>query len=211
MLFRSQLLMSFSFVGLNLIVVAVAGTDGIAVYTTGWRIVMFGTLPLVGMSTAVTAVTGAAYGANEIKKIDIAYLYSVKIGLLIEAFVATIVFILAPQIALIFTQSDEGVRIFDNLISLLRITAIFYTLVAFGMFSSALFQGTGKGINSLIVTLFRTIIFIVPFAYLFAIIMKMGINGAWWGLVAGNIIGSVIAFIWARLYIKELFKKKSIY
>ncbi len=207
----SQLLMSFSFVGLNLIVVAVAGTDGIAVYTTGWRIVMFGTLPLVGMSTAVTAVTGAAYGANEIKKIDIAYLYSVKIGLLIEAFVATIVFILAPQIALIFTQSDEGVRIFDNLISFLRITAIFYPLVAFGMFSSALFQGTGKGINSLIVTLFRTIIFIVPFAYLFAIIMKMGINGAWWGLVAGNIIGSVIAFIWARLYIKELFKKKSIY
>ncbi len=202
----SQLLMSFSFLGLNLIVVFVGGTDGIAVYTTGWRIVMFGTLPLVGMATAVTAVTGAAYGANEIKKLDIAYIYSVKIGLLIEVFVALIVFIFAPQIASIFTQSEGGARIFNDIVSFLRISAIFYPLVSFGMFSSAMFQGTGKGINSLIITLFRTIIFTVPFSYLFAIPMKMGLNGAWWGLVVGNVIGATIAFIWARIYIKELKK-----
>ncbi|KYC46665.1 MAG: multidrug efflux pump VmrA [Candidatus Methanofastidiosum methylothiophilum] len=206
----SQLLMSFSFLALNLIVVSVGGTDGIAVYTTGWRIVMFGTLPLVGMATAVTAVTGAAYGANEIKKIDIAYLYSVKIGLIIEVFVAIIVFIFAPQIASIFTQSEGGARIFKDIISFLRITAIFYPLVSFGMFSSALFQGTGKGMNSLIITLFRTIIFIVPFSYLFAIPLKMGLDGAWWGLVAGNIIGSGIAFIWARFYVNRLLKINSL-
>ncbi|MEN6379078.1 MAG: hypothetical protein ABFD15_05815 [Methanofastidiosum sp.] len=74
------------------------------------------------------------------------------------------------------------------------------------MFSSAMFQGTGKGINSLIITLFRTIIFTVPFSYLFAIPMKMGLNGAWWGLVVGNVIGATIAFIWARIYIKGLKK-----
>ena len=202
----TQLLMSFSFLALNLIVVSVGGTDGIAVYTTGWRIVMFGTLPLVGMATAVTAVTGAAYGANEIKKLDIAYIYSVKIGLLIEVFVAIIVFIFAPQIASIFTQSEGGARIFNDITSFLRISAIFYPLVSFGMFSSALFQGTGKGINSLIITLFRTIIFTVPFSYLFAISLKMGLNGAWWGLVVGNTFGAVIAFIWARIYVKGLKK-----
>jgi len=207
----TQLLMSFSFLALNLIVVSVGGTDGIAVYTTGWRIVMFGTLPLVGMATAVTAVTGAAYGANEIKKIDIAYIYSVKMGLLIEVFVAIIVFIFAPQLASIFTQSEGGVRIFNDIISFLRISAIFYPLVSFGMFSSAMFQGTGKGINSLIITLFRTIIFIVPFSYLFAIPLKMGLNGVWWGLVVGNIIGSFIAFIWARIYVRGLKKMNSIY
>jgi Na+-driven multidrug efflux pump len=201
--------MSFSFLGLNLIVVSVGGTDGIAVYTTGWRIVMFGTLPLVGMATAVTAVTGAAYGANQIKKLDIAYTYSVKLGLLIEAFVSIFVFLFAPQIAAIFTQSEGGIRIFSDIISFLRISAIFYPLVSFGMFSSAMFQGTAKGINSLIVTLFRTVIFIVPFAYLFAIPFKMGLNGAWWGLVAGNILGSIIAFIWARVYIMGLLKKTS--
>lgn len=205
----SQLLMSFSFLGLNLIVVSVGGTDGIAVYTTGWRIVMFGTLPLVGMATAVTAVSGAAYGANQIKKLDIAYIYSVKLGLLIEVFVSIFVFLFAPQIAAIFTQSEGGIRIFSDIVSFLRISSIFYPLVSFGMFSSAMFQGTAKGINSLIVTLFRTLIFIVPFSYLFALTFKMGLNGVWWGLVAGNILGSVIAFIWARVYIKGLLKKYS--
>jgi putative MATE family efflux protein len=200
----SQLLMSFSFLGLNLIVVSVGGTDGIAVYTTGWRIVMFGTLPLVGMATAVTAVTGAAYGANEIKKLNTAYIYSVKLGLLIEVLVSILVFIFAPQIAAIFTQSEGGIRIYGDIISFLRISAIFYPLVSFGMFSSAMFQGTGKGINSLIVTLFRTIVLTVPFAYLFAIVFNIGLNGAWWGLVAGNIVGSAIAFIWARVYLRGL-------
>lgn len=206
----SQLLMSFSFLGINLIVVSVAGTDGIAIYTSGWRIVMFGTLPLVGMATAVTAVTGAAYGGRDIKKLEVAYMYSVKLGLLMEVFVALLVFIFAPQIALVFTQSDEGLRILRDLTSFLRITALFYPLVSFGMFSSAMFQGTGKGINSLIVTLFRTIILTVPFSYLFAIVFKAGLDGAWWGLVAGNILGSTIAFVWAKLYIKVLFKSSSI-
>jgi len=206
----SQLLMSFSFLGLNFLVVSVGGIDGIAVYTTGWRIVMFGTLPLVGMSTAVTAVTGAAYGANEIKKLDTAYLYSVKLGVLIEAFVAINVFVFAPQIASIFTQSSGGARILGDLILFLRISSIFYPSVAFGMFSSALFQGTGKGINSLIITLFRTIIFTIPFSYLFSIFLKIGLKGVWWGIVAGNITGALIAFTWARLYVIKLLNSKAI-
>lgn len=206
----SQLLMSFSFLGLNFIVVSVGGTDGIAIYTTGWRIVMFGTLPLIGMSTAVTAVTGAAYGANEIKKMDTAYLYSVKLGVLIEAFVATTVFIFAPQIASIFTQSAGGARILDDLILFLRISSVFYPSVAFGMFSSALFQGTGRGINALIITLFRTIIFIIPFSYLFSIFIQMGLRGVWLGIVAGNITGAFVAFVWARFYITQLLRINNI-
>ncbi len=200
----SQLLMSFSILVLNLVVVFVGGTDGVAVYTTGWRIVMFGTLPLVGISTAVTAVTGAAYGAKELKKLDIAYMYSVKIGFYLEIFVATAVFIFAPQIASIFTQAEGGMRIFDDLVSFLRITAVFYPLVSFGIFSSALFQGVGKGINALILALLRTIIFAAPLSYFLAIPIGMGLDGAWWGLVLGNVLGAITSFVWARVYIKGL-------
>lgn len=203
----SQLLMSFSILVLNLVVVFVGGTDGVAVYTTGWRIVMFGTLPLIGMSTAVTAVAGAAYGAKELKKLDITYMYSVKIGFFLEIFVATAVFIFAPQIASIFTQSEEGVRILNDLISFLRITALFYPLISFGIFSSALFQGVGKGINALLLALLRTIIFVAPFSYFLAIPLGMGLNGAWWGLVLGNILASIVSFAWARSYVKVLIEE----
>lgn len=31
-----------------------------------------------------------------------------------------------------------------------------------------------------------------------------GLLGVWWGLVAGTVIGSIITFIWAQLYLKCL-------
>jgi len=74
------------------------------------------------------------------------------------------------------------------------------------MLSSSMFQGTGKGLNALIVTIFRSIILTLPLVWIFSIILNMGLPGAWWGLVAANLIGSIIAFIWATIYIKKLQK-----
>ena len=45
---------------------------------------MTASMPLLGMATAVVSVTGAAYGAREYKKLDIAHLYALKIGIIIE-------------------------------------------------------------------------------------------------------------------------------
>jgi Na+-driven multidrug efflux pump len=69
-----------------------------------------------------------------------------------------------------------------------------------------MFQGTGKGINSLIVTLIRTIIFAPLFVILFAANLGMGLPGVWWGIVVANLAGSMIAFLWGRLYLGELLK-----
>jgi Na+-driven multidrug efflux pump len=69
-----------------------------------------------------------------------------------------------------------------------------------------MFQGTGKGINALIVTVFRTIILSLPLAWIFSIIFGLGLSGAWWGLVVANLSGSATAFIWGKLYIKKLQK-----
>jgi Na+-driven multidrug efflux pump len=74
------------------------------------------------------------------------------------------------------------------------------------MLSSSLFQGVGKGLYSLIVTILRTIILIIPLAWIFGVILGWGLVGAWWGLVVANIIGSAITFIWAKLYVNDLLK-----
>ena len=47
----------------------VGGKDGVAAYTTGWRVAMIAILPLLGIATAVVSVTGAAYGAHDINKL----------------------------------------------------------------------------------------------------------------------------------------------
>jgi putative MATE family efflux protein len=199
-----QLAMSISMLFLNLILVRVGGTDGVAVFTTGWRLVMIGILPLIGIAMAVTSVSAAAYGAREYGKLTVAFHYAVRLGFVIELFVAAAVFLLAPQIAAMFSMGEGGERIQDDIEAFLRIIPIFFPLTAFGMFSSALFQGTGKGLYALAVTVVRTVILVVMFAYLLSTVLGIGLTGVWWGMVIGNTGGSIIAFVWARHYIARL-------
>ena len=199
-----QLSMSFSMLILNMIVVQAGGTDGIAVYSTGWRVATFGSLPLIGIATAVTAVTGAAYGSRAYEKLDTAFSYAVKTGIKIEIVVALVIFLLAPQITLLFTLSEDAARISGDLIVFLRTMVFYFPTVSIGMLSSAMFQGTAKGINSLIATIVRALILTVPLTYGLALTLDMGLPGVWWGIVIGNVSGSIIAFIWARLYIKKM-------
>lgn len=200
----TQLSMSISMLIINIIIVHVGGTDGVAVYTTGWRVSMIAILPLIGISTGVMSITGAAYGSKDYKKLETAFLYAIKFGLLIEIAIALITVIFAPWITLVFTQGKDSYRIKDALITFLKIMGFFYPTVALGMFSSSMFQGTGKGVNSLIVTILRTIALTVPFVLLLAFFFNSGLKGVWAGIVLSNFIGSIVAFTWAKLFINKL-------
>jgi len=199
-----QLSMAIMLFIMNIIVERIHGTDGVAVFSAGWSVAMTASMPLLGMATAVVSVCGATFGAKEYKKLDIAHLYALKIGILIETTIAIATFIFAPLITLAFTTSPDMVHLGDDITTFLRIICIYYPATAFGMLSSSLFQGVGKGLYSLIVTILRTIILIIPLAWLFGITLGWGLPGAWWGLVIANIIGSAVTFIWAKLYVNTL-------
>jgi putative MATE family efflux protein len=201
-----QLSMAIMLFIMNIIVERINGTDGVAVFSAGWAVAMTASMPLLGMATAVVSVTGAAYGACEYKKLDIAHIYALKIGIVIETAIAIATFIFAPVITLAFTVSSDMAHLGNDITTFLRIICIYYPATAFGMLSSSLFQGVGKGLYSLIVTILRTIILIVPLAWILGITLGWGLVGAWWGLVVANIIGSAITFIWAKLYVNGLLR-----
>ena len=208
-----QLSMSITMLIMNIIIIKIGiingaenPQDGVAVFTVGWRVATLATMPIIGIATAVVSVTGAAYGAQDYKKLNISYMHAIKIGIIIEAVIALFIFFFAPTITVLFTLAETSAHLAPNIIIFLRIACIFFPGIAFGMLSSSMFQGTGHGMNALIVTIFRTIILTIPFAWFFSITLDMGLPGAWWGLVAANSIGSAAAFIWAKIYIKKLQK-----
>ena len=201
-----MLSMSFMMLIMNVIIVMVSSTDGVAIYSTGWRVVSIAVLPTIGIATAVVPVCGAAFGARSFEKVSIAHLYAVKIGLMMETAIAVATFIFAPQIAAVFTQAEGAAHIASDLKIFLRIICLLYPTISFGMLSSSVFQGTGKGMNALLVTVLRTLILTPLLAAVFAFNLKLGLVGIWWGLVAANIIGVAVAFSWVRLYIRGLMK-----
>jgi len=192
----AQLSMSISMIILNKIVVLVGTTDGIAVFTSGWRIIMVATTPIMGLATGVTAVTGAAFGASNKEKLKIAYLYAIKWGIFVELLIAFIVFFFTKEISYIFTYSKEAARISDELVRFLKISTLFYLAVPPGILTSAMFRGVGKGLNSLIVTIIRTFVFQLPLAYILAAYLDWGLTGVWWGIVGGNVIATIFTFTW---------------
>jgi putative MATE family efflux protein len=193
---------------MNYIIVTISNTDGVAVYATAWRVVGIAVTPLIGISISLVSVAGAAFGERNFKKARGALLYAIKIGFLVETAIAVLVYFFSPQIAAIFTESEGTVRIASDLTELLRIMTVFYPAVAFGMLSASLFQGAGKGTSALIATLLRSLIMTPLFALLFAYEFGWGLPGVWWGLVTGTVIGSIITFFWAQIYLKSLIALK---
>lgn len=199
-----QFSMALSVLLVNFVIVLVAGTDGVAVFTTGWRLNQFAILPLLGMATAVTAVCAAAFGGRAYDKLNEGFTYALIIGVAVETVIAGVVFGLAFPVARLFTMAKDAGRIMPDIATFLRTMCLYYPATAAGITASAMFQGTGKGFISLVITIIRTIVLTVPVAYLLAIVLKLGLAGVWWGFIVGNVTGGIISYFWARSYINRL-------
>ncbi|KAA0003952.1 MAG: MATE family efflux transporter [Thermoplasmata archaeon] len=205
----AQLSMSIAMFGLNWIILGVGGDEGIAIFTSGWRVTMIGIIPLLGMAIGVTAVTGAAYGARDMEKLEAAYLYGIKIGVGIEIVVAVSTAIFAPQIAYLFTYSEGSASLYSELVNFLRWMVLFYITTPLGMLTSSMFNGIGKGERALTVTVLRTIVLQIAMAYLFAMVLDFGLTGVWMGIVTGNVTAALISFTWGRFTVSHLKKSFS--
>ncbi len=205
-----QLSMSITMILINYIIVNVAnaGDNGIAVYSAGWRVVQMAILPMLGLATAIISVTGATYGAKEYNKLNTAFMYSIKFGLVIEIIIALLTFIFAPFLTNIFTTGQGSADIVVDLEKFLQIICLFYPGAAFGIASSSMFQGTGKGLYSLLTTLLRTVTLTPILAIIFCCLFNFGLVGIWWAIVVANLVGSLVSFTWAKIYVYNLRRHK---
>lgn len=189
---------------MNGILVGVAGTDAVAVYTAGWRVVFVAIIPVIAISTAVVSVAGAAYGARNYEKLSVVHTFAIQVGFGVSIVISAITWLFAPWITTIFTYTEGSAYLAPMIALFLQTMCLFYPAAPLSIMSSAVFQATGKGMTSLVINILRNLVFIALFAWIFAIYFGLGEQGAWWGIVAGNILAGVISIIWARLYISRL-------
>lgn len=179
-------------------------TDSVAVYSTGWRIVIIGTTPILAIGTALISVIAANYGAKNFENIKIAHRYAMKISMVFAFAVAILTNVFAGDIASIFASSGSSVRIASELTSFLQWIVIYYPTMAVGVASTYVFQGIGRGITAMFQTIMRETGFTIFFAVLLGVVLGYGVWGAWMGIVLGEIVSNNITLIWADLSIKRL-------
>lgn len=196
--------MSVAVIILNTIIIRVESPDGVAVFTSAWRFIQFGFIPLFGFAGATTAVVGAAFGGKRIDRLERAYKYAVKLGIKIEILFAIATILSSSYLAYAFSYSEESARLYDDLVLAMRILPAFLPFTPLGITTSSMFQGIGKGEYSFLITLLRTIIFQVSFAYILGVIFGLGLEGIFAGVAIGNVMAGLIAFTWGLQVIKNL-------
>ena len=194
---------------INSMLVIAAGTTAVAVYTASMRIVQLSMIPLIGIGTAVLTVAGVAFGAHNYKNLKIAHTYSIKLGFAISIALGAVMFIFSAPIANLFAYTQASASLSPQIASAISVLSLFVLAIPHGMMSSMMFQGVGKGVYSLLITLLRSLILESVFAYLFCFIFGWGLTGIYAGVVFGCFVGGTIGFLWAHFFIYK-FKQISI-
>lgn len=182
----------------------ISGDYGVAAYTSGQRIYLFAIMPLTAIGTAVVAVCGSAFGAENGDYLSRAHKYGAKFGILFGLAVTIIVVLFATPIASIFAYTPETSHLVSGIALFLQFAFLSIPLTGAGMASSFLYQGIGRGVTSLFFTIFREVICTVILTYLFGILFGWGLIGIWIGLAVGRSIASIVNYIYGRHTIKQI-------
>ena len=199
-----MLMMSMAMSLYLIFVSSIGGEYGIAAFTSGQRLYLFGIMPLTAIGSAVAAVSGSAYGAKNWDYLRRTHTFGTKFATAIALVIMLILVIFAPHLSMIFAYTPETAPLIPEITNFLRIASFGLLLVGIGMPSSFFYQGIGRGTTSLVWTIIREVIFTVSCTYIFGIVLNMGLTGIWIGLAVGRILASILNYTYARYTIKKL-------
>lgn len=181
---------------LNLIVIQYSEL-AVSVLGIYLKLESFVMMPLFGLGQGILPIMGYNYGSKKKEKIKETLRYGRIIGIGIMVFGLILFQAFPKQLIGIFTDSPEMIEMG---VYTLRIISIGYVFAAFSIITTTLFQAIGIGNLSLIVTLLRQLIIVLPLAYGFSFI---GLNFIWLSYPIAEIITFVISLGWGRKIVAE--------
>ncbi len=188
----SQILMSSGMLILNFFLVPF-GSVAVAAFGLGFRIDMLVQMPVIGISSGLVTMVGMFVGAKNFKRARWVTNYAMKVSIFIMSAVGILFFVIAEYLMMIFTSDAHVIALGAQYV---RIVVLSYPFIAISMMVYSSFQGAGRGMPSLVLTFFRTILLSAPLAYIFAFVYGMGPVGVWVGIASSSFLSALAALIW---------------
>ncbi|MBP1558529.1 MAG: MATE family efflux transporter [Oscillospiraceae bacterium] len=183
--------------GLNAILISFSEA-AVSVLGAYFKLQSFAFMPVFGMTHGVMPVVGFNYGAGNPSRIK----QAVKtgcIGAFIIMAVATAIFMAGSPVLLSFFNPSEAMRQIG--IPALRIMALCFMPAAVGIMLSTFYQGIGLGVNSLVLSMMRQLIIILPLAWVFS---KITLGLVWWAFP----IAEAVALLFNVILLKWVWSKR---
>lgn len=184
--------------GLNGILVTFSST-AVAVLGVYYKLQSFVFMPVFGLTHGVMPIMGYNFGARNKQRLLSALKIGCVVALVIMAF-GTVLFWCAPDWLLsIFNASADMLSIG---IPALRIISLCFIPAALGILFSTIFQAVGKGMYSLVISILRQLVVILPVAYFLA---KLGLGYVWYAFPIAELVSFIASLVlYYVLYQKQI-------
>lgn len=189
---------------LNNMLISFFSTTAAAVLGVYYKIQSFAFMPLFGMNNGVIPIIAYNYGAGKRKRITKCIKLAVTYATAIM-FVAIAVFQIIPeQLLLMFDASEQMLSIG---VPAFRIISIHYAFAGFCIAIGSVFQAFGKGMLSMIVSICRQLLVLIPVAYLLAVLFRDNINMFWLCFPIAEVMSMIVSVICFVYIYKTIIKK----
>ena len=196
-----QSIMSFMTVFMNMILASFSEI-AVSVFSVYFKLQQFVFMAVLGMTNALVPIVAYNYGANKPDRIKQAIKFSLIISIIIMI-IGTIVFQLFPEQLLFLFDAKENML--EIGIPALKIISLSFVFAGISVVLCSIFQALAKAVDSLIITLLRQLILIVPLTAFLA--YNYGLNNAWWAFVITEVICMLLSFVFLIKINKQVIVK----
>lgn len=185
--------------GMNKILISFSET-AVAVFGVYFKLQSFIFMPIFGLNNGMIPIVAYNYGARHKKRIMDTVRLSIAIAVSIML-LGLAAFQTVPDVMLKMFQADEEMLMVG--IPALRIISLSFIFAGYCIIVGSAFQALGNGVYSLIVSVARQLICILPLAKFFAV--SFGLHTVWYAIPLAEIISMVLSTILFRvIYVKKI-------
>ena len=177
------------------------GDIAISVYAVISSIMTFVIMPASGISQGIQPIIGNNYGSGNYRRVISTLCQAAVFSVSITCFIWITVLVFPKQILAAFGGTEEMFRIG---ISGLRINFCITPVLGFVMLATTFFQSINRPAPSIIITVLRQIVFLVPFIYVLPIPFE--INGIFFAQPISDLLATALSIL---LVLKE--KKRMLF
>lgn len=198
-----NLIATASWIGLMRIV-STFGSEAVAGYTIGIRVILFSLLPSWGISNAAATLVGQNLGAKQPDRAEKSVWVT---GIINAIFLGSmgVIFILFPTFFInLFIQDPEVIK---SGVACLQIISYGFIMYGFGMVMVQSFNGAGDTLTPTKINFLSFWVIEIPLAWILAKTFGMGQDGVYWAIVIAETFMTFLA-IW--LFRKGKWKEKQV-
>lgn len=167
------------------------GTNAVAGYTLGFRIIGFTILPAWGLAQAAAALVGQNLGAKQPERAEKSVWRSSFYNAIYLLFISVVFFLAADFIiSNVFTDDAE---VLPLAVTSIQIICLGYVFFAFGMVLSQAFNGAGDTFTPTIINIICFWVIQIPMAFWFMKSLNMGLEGVLYCIAICHSLHAVIS------------------